>query len=365
MGKGSEKIARELLSLEPTAIVELFTIYPGYEDRADFFINVHNGSLFGEGLKWQGETYVPIPMEIDGFEADAAASLSRPKLRISNKDLYVSDLLAKNEDFINARIFRKRTFVKFLDDENFDGGNPFGEQDPTAELTNQVYVVSQKTQENKNFVELELTTPLDLENSDVNSRRILARYCYWDYRGNGCHYQGRPIQKDDGSEFVSEFQTPIVTGTDTTAIGAIDYTSIEQNLPPLWRYQNEVDEFSFKDPNQQWDVKKPYGNGSYVWIENPKVMIHDPEGSRAPEASVTYYVAQSGFTEINRPGTNDPWPVASGFYISGQDPRTNPDLWGKDGCNKKLSSCKIRFGDENLPFGGFPGTDGFQFRSSI
>lgn len=317
MGQGSMKIARELLSLEPTAVVELFTIYPDYQKRKDFYFNLHNGSLFDGSLFWQGEEYMPLPMEIEGFEAEANGRLSRPKMRFSNKDLYISDLLSKWDDFINARVYRKRTFVKFIDNENFDGGNPFGEPDSTAELTNQVYYVSQKTQENKGYVELELTTPLDLDNSEINSRRIMAKFCYWKYRGNGCHYEGIPLQKGDGSPF-SNLQGDLIDPRIT------------------------VSNFSFENPDDLYSENKVYQTGDISYITNPNVKIHDPEGLQEPKEAVTYYVALSG-------------------NLSGYQPEKYPEYWGVDGCNKQLTSCKIRFSDEKIPFGGFPGTDNFQF----
>ncbi|NVM35092.1 MAG: phage minor tail protein L [Candidatus Lokiarchaeota archaeon] len=318
MAEGSMKIARELLSLEPTAVVELYSIYPDYQKRKDVVFNVHNGSLFGGDIFWQGVKYSPLPIEIEGFEAESNGRLSRPTFRVSNKDLYVSDLLSKWDDFINARIVRKRTFVKFIDDENFDGGNPFGEEDPTAELTNQVFVVSQKKQENKVFVELELTTPLDLDNSQINSRRILAKFCYWKYRANGCNYTGAPLQKCDGLPFYD----------------------IEGNIIDL-----RGSSFNYGDPNDEYDDTKVYNTGDWAYIENPNVVVSDPEGFQDPKPALTYYVALSG-------------------DVSGINPEENSEVWAFDGCNKNLSSCKLRFGEGKIPFGGFPGTDGFNFRSN-
>jgi lambda family phage minor tail protein L len=88
-----------------------------------------------------------------------------------------------------------------LDDVNFEGGNPFGSQDFTAEISNETFLIGQKTAENKVYVEFELTSPLDLENFEITNRRILAKYCYWTYRGCGCNYFGPPIEKEDGYNF--------------------------------------------------------------------------------------------------------------------------------------------------------------------
>ena len=78
-------------------------------------------------------------------------------------------------------------------------------------MSNDTFVVGQKTAENKSFIELELTSPLDLENFEINNRLIMSRYCSWYYRGNGCNYKGIPLATEESS-------TPkIKTDTNTTA----------------------------------------------------------------------------------------------------------------------------------------------------
>ena len=367
MAQGSMKIARELLSLEPTAIVELFTLYPDYKNKKEVSFNFHNGSLFGGDLIWQGVRYSPMPIEIEGFESDASATLPRPKLRVANKEMYISELLDQWDDFISARIFRKRTFVKFLDDENFDGGNPFGEADPTAELTNQVYVVSQKSQENKVFVELELSTPLDLETNDVNSRRILSNYCYWDYRGEGCGYKGVPIQTVSGTPFptpISGFDLNTSTTDPTGGVKLKAEGEIELNHA-IDLNESRKENFIHRDPKEEYKDENVYCYSNRVWVENKNIRIHDPKGLKDPEPMVTYYICKTGAAPIAKNEyilhTGDPNDPAN---ISGKSPLDHPEYWVQDGCNKSFSSCKLRFGEDDIPFGGFPGTDGFQFRAN-
>ena len=47
------------------------------------------------------------------------------------------------------------------------------------------------------FVEFELNSPLDLENFNVNYRSVVAKFCPWQYRGEGCRYEGWPIEKEN------------------------------------------------------------------------------------------------------------------------------------------------------------------------
>lgn len=298
MGQGQDKIARSLLDIQPSAIVEFYKIYPDIINKPTFCINIHGGSIFEKAITWQGVEYIPVSVEGEGFELNATSQLPRPKLRIANKDYLVTSLLINNYDFKNAKVIRKKTFVKFLDDVNFDGGNPFGSADSSAEISQEEYVIGQKTQENKIFVEFELTSPLDLENFEVNSRRILGKYCYWMYRGQGCNYAGPPINKEDGKFFIDP------TGGSVTP---------------------DISDFSNNNTEFQWSPTKTYDSSTISYVENPKVLINSVDGSYKEPLKV-WYVCVSG--------------------NSGRHPESNPTYWQKDGCNKKLSSCRLRFREE-------------------
>ena len=50
--------------------------------------------------------------------------------------------------------------------------------------------------------------------------------------------------------------------------------------------------------------------------------------------------------------------------IKGQNPLYNTNVWKEDKCSKNLNGCLLRFGNSNvnIPFGGFPGTVGYDYR---
>lgn len=299
MAEGRDKAAKNLMSLQPTSLLSLYRLYPDYITKPDYFFDVHDGSVFSRGVTWQGKVYQPMGIETEGFETNANGRLNRPKIRISNKDYFVTNLAQNNDDFKNGKVIRKRVFLKFLDDVNFDGGNPFGEADPTAELFNEEYLVSQKVNENKTYVELELTSPLDLDEFEVNTRRIFSKFCYWKYRGEGCGYEGPPVQKADGTPFYD---------LQGNKIDLIDGDELS---------------FQFDNPESEYDPIKGYQKGDIVFKKNNRVTIADPAGIEEPKPLTTYYVARDN--------------------VSGFDPETNPKFWERDGCNKKVSSCKLRF----------------------
>jgi len=318
MGQGQNKIASSLLDIQPTAVLEFFRLYPDTVVKPDVFISIHGGSIFGDNVVWQGIEYIPVPVEGEGFEINGNGQLSRPKLRIANKDYLISSLLQNNFDFKNAKIVRKRTFLKYLDDVNFDGGNPFGPQDYTAEISNETFLIGQKIAENKVYVEFELTSPLDLENFEVTNRQILAKYCYWGYRSHGCNYYGKPIERENAYNF-TDADGNIIT-PETSANGFL--TNV----------------------NYLWSQTETYNKGRVVYLENPKI-----------------YINKNPLDNNSYAGPLRTWYVCVANGIINQNPQSNPTYWQKDGCSKKISSCKKRFVNVPLPFGGFPGTDGFSY----
>jgi lambda family phage minor tail protein L len=299
MGQGQDKIARNLLDLQPTAIVELFLLYFNTVDKETAFIAFHGGAIYNKGITWQGIEYLPIPVETEGFEVHADGTMARPKMRISNKDYFITDLLNNNQDLQFAKVIRKRTFVKYLDDVNFDGGNPWGDADSSAEISNDTYVISQKTTENKVFVEFELTSPLDLENFEVNNRLVMSRYCGWYYRGNGCNYQGPPLQTEDGRNIVMNAES------------ILNWASLQSDA--------------------EWQTGKFYSSGDPVYLQNKKIIIN-----ASPDGTVP-----SGFAKI--------WYVCQSGHLSSYDkqPDLNQTYWTRDGCTKQLKACRLRF--QNTP----------------
>jgi lambda family phage minor tail protein L len=79
--------------------------------------------------------------------------------------------------------------AKYLDAVNFDGAvNP--NADPTAEFADDIYFIEQKVNENKNFVEFELTSSFDVQGVRLPRRQIVQNICPWKYRGAECGYTG-------------------------------------------------------------------------------------------------------------------------------------------------------------------------------
>jgi len=312
--EGKNKVASSLLDLQPTAVLELFKVFPDRINKPSLFLGFHGGANYDKSIIWQGVQYLPLAVESEGFDILADGKLARPKIRVANKNNVITNFLQNYKDFKNAKIVRKRVSVKFIDDENFEGGNPFGEADPKAELTDETWLMGRKTQESKIFVEFELNSPLDLENFTVNNRSIVSKFCYWQYRGEGCRYAGLPIEREDGESFLDPTGGPVV---------------------PNYRAPINVDASAtaspvsfFDDPSALWNPTREYIQGDVVVQESPTITLPSPNPNEVGKPLKTAFVCVSG--------------------NSGQAPELNPTFWQKDGCTKKLSACRKRFNDIDL-----------------
>jgi lambda family phage minor tail protein L len=334
----NDKISKDLIDLEPTAILEFYRLYYDTVNEPDSYFPFHpcsNGIETPIVLNNVG--YIPVAVEAEDFESNIFNRISRPKIRVSNQNYTISQILRRKDDFKNAKIERIKIFLKYIDDVNFDGGiNPFGISDPTAEISKDSYIISQKLQENKSIVEFELTAPFDLENFSVPARLVLGRYCYWQYRGLGCNYFGRPVCQEDDSDF-----TYIPSG-----------------------------DFNFQTTDNEWVYGKNYNVGEIIYA------ITDKDPFR------TWYVCNRAH-------------IASENTFPGLDDAP----WEKDGCSKTIGACRKRFSAQTitynglsgdgvssgsysvsntvpsaltasisgsyLPFGGFPATDKYQYGQSF
>jgi lambda family phage minor tail protein L len=173
-------------------IVELFEIdlnSIGIDEHYYF----HNGvNELGTDVVFNGIVYTRLPLEAEGFERSGTGQQARPTLRIANIDGLLGALVRSNQDLIKAKLIRRRTFLKYLDAENFSGGvNPTA--DPNAALDDETYFIDRKATENKLIIEFELVSALDLEGQFLPKRMCVRSNCTWKYRSAECGYAGGPV----------------------------------------------------------------------------------------------------------------------------------------------------------------------------
>ena len=235
----NQKINAELFSLEPTALLEFFVICYDYVNTPDDKLYIHGGTKGINGpVYWQGIEYLPFPIQSSGFESKGDGSLPRPKLMVSNQDFFVSNLIRRYNNLVGAKVIRKRTFVKFLDNQNFsDNKNPYGSADATAGLEDQVFYILRRSAENRAVVEFELSSPLEIEDVTFPKRSVIARYCGFHYRGNGCKYSGNPVADENDTQLgkAIDFKAGLIrryyTGAGATIPNPSTFTSIVAAAP--------------------------------------------------------------------------------------------------------------------------------------
>lgn len=114
----SEAITTEIQKLEPSAIIELFEM-----DATDFggdLLRFHAGTNgLSANVVWQGNTYTAYPIKATGFDFTGNGQLPRPKLTVSNVTGAITLLVLTYDDLLGAKITRKRTMVKYLDAVNY------------------------------------------------------------------------------------------------------------------------------------------------------------------------------------------------------------------------------------------------------
>ncbi len=133
----------------------------------------HSGNNMKDStdIVWQSNTYTKFPCEATGFKYSGKGTLPRPNIIFSNllgSITTILQLVNETTPFIDlqgAKVTRRRTLVRFLDEVNFPSNvNPYkaGSVDPTAELPQEIYFIDKKSIENRDIVQFEMVSSFDL-----------------------------------------------------------------------------------------------------------------------------------------------------------------------------------------------------------
>lgn len=352
MSKSTSNLSKQMLSIAPDALIELFEIdFSIMQETTEYFndladLNFGDSSIYRfcamingtNPIYWQGNAYQPMPIEVEGFEKTGDGKLPRPRIKIANPEGIFSLIFKTNRDFANCKVTRKRTFARFLDEDNYlnrntndEGDNHFGTPDPDAHFPDDIFFVNKKVLESKNLIEFELVSALELQDAVVPARTVLSAYCGWKYRCSiGCNYKGLPVETADGVSLISGFSKNKNEG-----LGKIN-TNLNYN---------QIQEWSRYGKNGNAGDLKGYAIGDIVKIIG--------KGSTSPyRTSPNLFVC-----------------VQSHEIAKNHHPFLDSHYWLKDECRKTLDACNLRFNrkfevfnksnKDSLPFGGFPGTERF------
>lgn len=347
------KINKQLISLQPDALIELFEIdfsnmQENFEQLKDLYgINVGADTVYRfcssinstNPIIWQAESYQPMPIRADGFENKNDGRFPRPRLVIANPDGLFSRIIYNNHDFVGCKITRKRTFVRFLDASNFAGQNPFGESDKQAFLPDDMYYINRKVSEDKNGLTFELSTSLELQNAFLPGRQMYADLCTWTYRCEvGCGYKGLGIETIEEQNLRSNFAFN-QNANDPGYVNPDDYAGGEIDIPQWSKF------------GRNGDSNNP---SSYKLNDVVKIISRNSSNpySRSPQIFVC---------------------IQDHLEPAKKHPFFDKEHWLKDDCVKTFNACKKRFDKKTtlssynksekystgIPFGGFPGISDF------
>lgn len=183
-------ISSEIQKLAPDSLIELFVL--DLTALGGGVFNFHAGTnALAQPIVWQGVTYSPMPIMVEGFTYDGQGALPRPKLRVANVTKLMSSFVTHYEDMVGARVIRKRTFARYLDGQ--------AAADPSVQFPDETWLVDKKTMENRLLIEWELSSPFDTEGVMIPARTVLGTVCPWKYRGEGCGYTGTTYFKLDNT----------------------------------------------------------------------------------------------------------------------------------------------------------------------
>lgn len=330
----SKKINSELFDLSPSTIITLFEIdcqqialdyglitnSSILNDGNSYIFRFHNQiKLFNTSIFWRGNEYIAAPIAADGFEMATSGTLPTPKLSISVNDDMVSSLVILKEqiykigDITGAKVTRYRTLLKYLDSKNFlnlivpDDFEP----DTTIELSREIYYIDRKSLENRQIIEYQLASIIDVEGLQLPRRLVLANKCPFSYRGWGCLYEYNARKTLIHGDATMPFAAPAIANEKDEKIEDIIGVKV-------------IDK-------GEYDKKLSYKIGDSVYIQKNYLKY--------------YFVCKVACIGIAPPNMN---------------------YWIIESCSKTISGCKIRYSNigsvvsgntgfvkGRLPYGGF------------
>ena len=185
----------ELNKIHPSSVIELFEleltvglhIPSGNPDNLDTVFRFHAGANlnnFGQ-VVFNGNSYQRVAVKVEGFEDTSKGAIPRPTLTFSNlggitKDttvmtmtdfLNIVNKVTPGNDLLNAKVTRLMPLASALDNANFVGDNPFGTPS-TDRLQDRIYFIDRKAVENRQIVQFELVSVLDMQNKKIPARIV-------------------------------------------------------------------------------------------------------------------------------------------------------------------------------------------------
>lgn len=185
----------ELTRIELAGLIDLWELdLAHFGGKRYLFCNEKNAR--GKAVVWQKRRYRPYPVRIEDCEMRGRGAAARPALVVSNLYGVVTGLAEAHQSLVGGIVVRHRVSPRFLDAENFTGGNPYA--DPQQESRSQ-YVIEQLAELNDVIARFILAVPTETDGLYCPGRIMLADLCPWKYRSDDCGYKGAFMADEAGN----------------------------------------------------------------------------------------------------------------------------------------------------------------------
>lgn len=363
--------------------VELFDLQLSSGGEKYFHPGVNQG--FGE-IKFRAdssgdvETYVAMPMELDGMEISADGSINRPTLSIANVGSILKNSLGIRDfnDLVGSTLVSRVTFDKYLDNGLGSSSNP-----PVI-MSRVKYKIDRVSAENNMLVSFELAVAYDLEGIQLPRRIQVGKYCSWQYQGYATHGKGgctwSPVSEvndydsNDSSSnkffYFNVFDEPMALTYHVTSHSSNynDGTAYTQNS---YVKRNNKYYVAKQKHTSNSSIRPGDVSGEGYWLRVHTFENYSTTASYSKDSLVKASISINGVTVTT---------IFKSLVDSNQNntPAQNSAHWVREeACGKLINSCKCRFQGQTanhsystlpssnklnasvLPFAGFPGTAKF------
>lgn len=174
-------IQETIQSLTPGPYVELYSLDTGPLTNINGTPNGGQvfywtpGPLGGADVVFNGVSYTPLPIQLNGLLTTGQGKPPTPSLSISLIGGIVLGIANfAGTDLLGAKITRMRTFERYLD------GQPLA--DPTAFLGPDIFYIDQKTHQDRQMVQFALSIVYDQLGRQFPGRQVFRDACTRSYR---------------------------------------------------------------------------------------------------------------------------------------------------------------------------------------
>lgn len=168
------KITEQVQQFDAGVMITLYEIDLTRLDGSTILRFTPGADGAGSAIVFDGNTYIPLPISVQGFDKSVNSAFPRPRVTVSNILGAVSAAIVNFNDLLGVPMKRIRTFSQFLDGAS--------EADPDAKFPDDIFIFDRKVAHNNEAVEWELASTLDQQGLKLPRRVIQRNGCTLIYR---------------------------------------------------------------------------------------------------------------------------------------------------------------------------------------